>query len=788
MRIRGGALWLAAVLSTVLSWSVNTHAAALPVVQVGIVQDGPLGDRGHPLIEPLIAEVLDLTRGEFDVRFPTDKHLSGEWSRPRIAAAADRLLADRSVDVVIGLGVVACNELAHRRDLPKPVIAPIVIDPELQGLPVVDGASGVHNLNYLASFKSFRRDVQLFHDIVPFRRLAVLTDGMILETVPALRTLAQAVAEGLGVEIQPVAAADSAADILSRLPADSDAVMVTPLVRMGETEFAALVAGLIDRRLPSFSLLGREEVEAGLMASAAPPSDFQRLARRIALNLQRILLGEDAASLPVAMPIGERLSINLATARAVGVSLDWRLRTEADLIHEEPLAAGRLLSLSSVIREAIAANLDVAVQGRAVAAGAEEVRQARARLFPQVDFNAGVSQIDEDRANPLVRAERETAASLTVEQLLYSDGAWANLEIQGDLQRARRQELRALELDIARDATVAYLNVLRAKTGERIQRDNLKTTRSNLDLARTRRAIGTAGPADVYRWESELATRRREVLEAEARRAQAQLALNRLLHRPLEEGFRAQDATVDDPSLLSSDPRMLDYVKNRERFGIFRDFLVSEGLRNSPELTRIDAAIAAQERTVTAARRAYWVPTVGLQGSGTETLDRSGAGAGGRLGNDTDWQVGVSLSLPLFQGGARGALLAQAREELAQLELQRQATAERVTTGIRTALFATGASYPAIELSQQSATAAHQNLELVTDAYARGVLSILDLLDAQNASLTADQLAANAVYDFLIDMLEAERAAGAFSLLMTPDEREAWLQRLADYFAEHTTQ
>ncbi|MGD2063805.1 MAG: TolC family protein, partial [Nitrospirota bacterium] len=685
------------------------------------------------------------------------------------------------------MGVVACNELAHRRGLPKPVIAPIVIDPELQGLPVVDGASGVHNLNYLASFKSFRRDVHLFHDIVPFRRLAVLTDGMILETVPALAGLAKTVADELGIAIHPVVAADSAADVLAGLPEDTDAVMVTPLVRMGQGEFAALVAGLIDRRLPSFSLLGREEVEAGLMASAAPRSDFQRLARRIALNLQRILLGEDAATLPVAMTTGERLSINLATARAVGVSLGWRLSTEADLVGEEPLAAGRLLSLSAVIRDAIAANLDVAAQGRAVAAGAEEVRQARARLLPQLDLTAGISQIDEDRANPISRAERETAASLTIEQLLYSDGAWANLEIQGELQRARRQELRALELDIARAATVAYLNVLRAKTGERIQRDNLKTTRSNLDLARIRQAIGTAGPADVYRWESELGTRRREVLAAEAQRSRAELALNRLLHRPLEEVFGTQDATVDDPSLLSSDPRMLDHVKTRAGFSIFRDFLVTEGLRNSPELTRIDAAIAAQRRVVTAARRAYWVPTVGLQGSATETVDRSGTGAAGHVGNDTDWQVGVNLSLPLFQGGARGAELSRAREELAQLELQRQALAERVATGVRTALFATGASYPAIELSRQSATAAHKNLELVTDAYARGVLSILDLLDAQNASLVADQLAATAVYDFLIDMLDAERAAGAFSLLMTPEEREAWLQRLATYFEEHTT-
>jgi len=57
MRMRGGALWLAVALGTVLLSLPSTHATTSPIVQVGIVQDGPLGDRGHPLIEPLIAEV-----------------------------------------------------------------------------------------------------------------------------------------------------------------------------------------------------------------------------------------------------------------------------------------------------------------------------------------------------------------------------------------------------------------------------------------------------------------------------------------------------------------------------------------------------------------------------------------------------------------------------------------------------------------------------------------------------------------------------------------------------------
>ena len=42
----------------------------------------------------------------------------------------------------------------------------------------------------------------------------------------------------------------------------------------------------------------------------------------------------------------------------------------------------------------------------------------------------------------------------------------------------------------------------------------------------------------------------------------------------------------------------------------------------------------------------------------------------------------------------------------------------------------------------------------------------------------AEQVAANAVYNFLIDLMRVQRAAGRFSLLMAAEEREAWLQEL----------
>ncbi len=101
--------------------------------------------------------------------------------------------------------------------------------------------------------------------------------------------------------------------------------------------------------------------------------------------------------------------------------------------------------------------------------------------------------------------------------MIYSDSANANVTIQRNLQEAREHDRERLRLDIAQEAATAYLDVLRANTTERILKDNLQVTRSNLQRARVRESIGAGGPAEVYRWESEIAANRTQVINAAAR-------------------------------------------------------------------------------------------------------------------------------------------------------------------------------------------------------------------------------------------------------------------------------
>jgi outer membrane protein TolC len=101
---------------------------------------------------------------------------------------------------------------------------------------------------------------------------------------------------------------------------------------------------------------------------------------------------------------------------------------------------------------------------------------------------------------------------------------------------------------------------------------------------------------------------------------------------------------------------------------------------------------------------------------------------------------------------------------------------------IRTILEDTRASFIGIELSRRAAAAAGQNLDLVTDAYAQGVADILRLLDAQNQALVADLVGANAIFDYLIDLMGSQRAVGRFDYYRSPQDRQAFLSRLDEFF------
>lgn len=757
-------------------------AAAARDVRVSVLRDG---EGGRPVFSAASIEraIADIAAPDIRILVPEDKRFAGDWSLDGAAAALERALTDRDVDVVITLGILTSQQAARRARLPKPVIAPLAIDPILQSYPLVEGRSGRHNFAYVADFQSVANELRTFHQITGFKHLVALVDASLLLALPQLSSKADELAKTLGVRITMVRGGDDPAAILASLPADADAVYVTPL-RFNEAQMHEVIAGLVARKLPSFSVLGRSEVEAGLlMTTGGAERDTDRLARRVVLMVQRIAAGEDPATFEVSFPTSQRLVINMQTARQIGFSPRWQFLADAEQLYADSGDA-RPLTLLEAMRAAIDANPSLQASRERLGSAQDDVRIARSGLLPSLTATAGRTRIDEDRANPLFQAEDTTSAGLEFSQLVYSERAWAGYSISRSLSAAQLESQRTDMLDTLQDSAIAYLNLLRTKSVEEVRRRNVENTRRNLEISRVREEVGLGGRSDYLRWVAQLAGDKQNLLAAESQRRQAETETMRILHRPAAQPFNTVESGLDDPLTLVSSPRTQAFLDTPAKWAVFTEYAVSSALENAPEIAQADEVVNARQRAFESASRAYYLPDLALVSNGTKFTSQSGAGSTSLPGapDDEAWSVTLQASLPLFTGGLRGAERSQARHELRAGEADKAAVSDGVEARTRAVLHRTASSWPSIDLSREASEASEENLANVTEAYARGAVSVTDLIDAQETALLNGLSATDAKYGFMTDFVNVLRSMGEFEILLDPASREAWYTRVENWF------
>jgi outer membrane protein TolC len=649
---------------------------------------------------------------------------------------------------------------------------------------IVDGTSGTANYTYVTTGNTIMADLEALGRVTDYQQLAILGGSAYIEALPVGTDLP---GEYAGRNLTAVVGDGTVDGTLAKVPADADAVYLFPIVEMTRDEIVALIDGLAARNLPVVSMMGEPDVRAGALVGVAPADWPRRLYRRVALMASRIMEGEPAAELPVSMTRDGRLFLNAATAAGIGVSPPFEVIIEAVTVDEMLPPGTERVDLPEVMARAQTQNRDIAAGEAAVAAGAEQVDIARSQLLPQIGIGMGGRLIDKDTATFFPTAsERTLSGNASLSQVIWSDRVWADYSIEKHLQDARAGELDRVRLDVGLEAATAYLTVLRAQTRLQIQRQNLTFSRSNLERAEVRVAVGDANRSELYRWQSKIAGEQTLVMDAAVARRLALFELNRVLARPFEVRLELVDATVDDQFQVVVDPRVDRYIGDPVSLDLLRDFLVEKGLALSPELQQFDAAILAAERAHTAANRSFWSPDIGLTGGVDHVFARGGEGSSLNpplMPHDTAWSVGVFLSLPVFEGGARIAETRRTTQETYRLQRDREATSDRIEQNARGATYQVAASRLAIDLARRAADAAERNLDLVADNYTLGRVSLVDLIDAQTTALAAELAAADAVNDYLLDLMRVERAVGRFMFFVSPADREAWIQELEAFAA-----
>lgn len=755
-------------------------------INIGILFDGK-DSRAAAFIASLRSELNALLGTAYNINVNDSHILNGQWSFSTIEDNYDKLVSNPEIRIIVGAGAITGAVISKKKKYKKPVISIGIVDPIIQGLSTVTGnTSGIHNLTYIMGNKSVIKDLETFHQVYPYNKLgfiyyAALNKTMTREGWGKINRLMRKT-ESQFIKIPVNKKIDEVFEYLDKV----DAVYISYLGKFEGDDKRHLIEKLIQWKVPSFGY-SLDDTRAGVLAAMAPDVIIKKITRRVSLNIEAILAGQNPADFKVLTEFDNNLTINMKTAAQIGFSPKFTILSQAELIDEYYSDTERTVNLPDVMKEAALKSLDIEVSKTYVDTAKHDIARAETDYRPY--FSAGLNGvvIDEKRAEKSngTQAELTTAANVSASQLIYSDQVLGNITSKEYLYEASLLDHKNTVLDVIFTATEAYFKILKAETTRKIQKDNIDLIKKNLNIAEQREVSGYSGRSDVLRWQSQLVTASTEFLAAKQEVILAKNELNRILNRRQDEFFHIKDTSLnDDIFSIYSANTIEKYINNQKTLDIFTLFFIRQCIDNAYAIKELNEIKASLERSVVSLKRKRYLPSVSFSASQEHVFSRSGAGADipGADPADTPWTAGIYLSLPFYEGGSVSVDIKKLKLEIARIDKQKLILSQQTERAARAALSDVMVKMINLESSKQAAAYAKQSLELVQDSYAKGTVSVVELADAQNNALNKELSAINSIYEYLMSLFVMERVYGRYSLLMPLDSDERITRRFKDYY------
>ncbi len=758
------------ILSLALHGSKTASAQTKPLFTIALLDDAePVDHVG--MRQRHIDELKTLTKAEFQLRF-IDYRI--DWSTDDYQQQLDAIYQNPKVDMLLVLGVAANQVVVKRPQFTKPTFLPFVVERELAGAPfkqVGDGKNGISNkknLSYLSYSSEFVDTVEQLRDVVRFNNIAIIGDEVLFRVLPP--QLLSRIEQNQDLQLQMVPHDGQNHNLLDRIPEGVDSVMFGYTPRFPRAELAELISDLTERGLPTFSYLEENLIQYGLLATPLNQSLYQFSARRNALNMQAVMLGERASQQPILVEIKEKLTINESTAQKLGIAIDFKVLVDAEVVNFGVGDVSDRLGLLQITEAALEQNLSLKNVGYTLALQNNQRDIAKGALRPQLSANGSYSRRKSDSGAVLsgFASEESSQANIQLSQTLFSDSQFGNYKIQSLLAQATTQEFRQAQLDTIREASLAMADVLQAQAVAAIQQENLDFSEKNLELAVDRVAIGVSSSADRYRWETQVSNARSAVFDGFSSVLIAKQNLNRILNRDIAAQLEVMPLDLDN-SMVYSTEEIFKLMDNTDTFERLYQFGLRKSFENTPEIKRLESIIAAKKRELKILKRRHWLPSVSLTGQVTENLDDSSPAID--ASDDRDWQLMLNASIPFYRGGQTKAERKQGEIELAQLENQLANVKQGISQTLRASMNNGITTLFNLDFSATAASAASKSLLLVTDAYSKGTVPVVDLLDAQNASISANLAEVQASIGFFRASIEMQRAIGIYEFLMSDEQK-----------------
>jgi len=385
----------------------------------------------------------------------------------------------------------------------------------------------------------------------------------------------------------------------------------------------------------------------------------------------------------------------------------------------------------------------------------------------QTSFNA--SKLSTNDSLSLVNPSIATDLQFTVTQpLLRNFGLFPNrapiLIAQRNLKQAR-SVFQGEVNNIILQTVGNYWNVVLARESLTVQRKSLEEAQKSYDHDKKALGLGALPPLDIYRSESQVASRRVGVIQAEYTLKQAEDQFRQVIGADLDPAIRALDLELtDQPQPLGTLPTA-DIATTLAR-----------ALANRPELEATRQQLDIDELSIRLAHNGLkpdlelsgFYSGNGLAGNQFNTavppvlVSKTGLGDGlSQSFHFTYPAYGASLSLTLpIKNHSAEANLADASVSRRRDQYQERRTTQSITLEVTNTVHALEQTKLSMEASKVALDLAQQSLHADERKYELGAETVFFVLDAQTQLAQAELNLIQAQVNFQIAVAQLDHATG----------------------------
>lgn len=395
--------------------------------------------------------------------------------------------------------------------------------------------------------------------------------------------------------------------------------------------------------------------------------------------------------------------------------------------NDSPVPSGPALTLEQCLKMAFLHHPEIVSSAWKVRRYESQAQLAKSSARPTVALGATLSDSE--------NAEARSASDLTVKQLL-TDGGKTRATIAGaayDLSAARKDAERTWQ-ERAYAVKEAFFNLLRTREDASVAIETVALYESQLKQAQAFYRAGSSSKIDVTTAEVNLSQARLELAKAESAAASALAVLENEIGTALPD-------------------RKMPLEVPEERNGSIPSLETALGEALS---ARVDVQAAGDRvlsaKAALAAASAGMNPSLSLSG-GWGFSDSSS-------GWEDEWSAGLSLSVPLYDGGATAARTEAARADLKIVQSDREKLINSVRLEVETALLDLETASQQVKTAEAALRQARENLDLARGRYRVGVGTSLEVTDAAEKYSKAAKSLVQARYDRQVAAAALEKALG----------------------------